>query len=103
MRGERLDAPDLIRVECLSAIRRQLRLGELSAERAERAIGNLFEMPIIIYPTAPLLPRAWELRANVTPYDACYIALAELLGCPLLTGDTRLARAPGPACEIELV
>lgn len=103
VRGERLDAPDLIRVECLSAIRRQLRLGMLNPERAERAIGNLFELPIIIYPTAQFLRRAWELRDNVTTYDACYIALAELLGCPLLTADTRLAHAPGPACEIELV
>ena len=47
------------------------------------------------FPTLPLLPEAWTLRANVTPYDACYVALARNLRCPLVTGDRRLARAPG--------
>lgn len=49
------------------------------------------------------MPRAFELRANVTPYDAAYVGLAEALDCPLLTGDARLAGAPGPRCEVRLL
>ncbi len=100
---ERLDAPDLILVESLSVIRRQALAGMLEAAQAEQAVDDLLTLPIVIHPTAPLLRRAWELRANVTPYDACYAALAEALNCPLLTGDARLARAPGLVCEVELV
>lgn len=100
---DRITAPDLILVESVSAFRRQSFAGTLDELQAEEAIEDLLELPIIVHPTARLLPRAWELRNNVTPYDACYIALAEYLDCPLLTGDTRLARVPGLACEIELV
>lgn len=100
---ERLDAPDLILVESLSVIRRQALAGMLDPAQAEQAVDDLLTLPIVIHPTAPLLRRAWELRANVTPYDACYVALAEALNCPLLTGDARLARAPGLVCEVELV
>ena len=101
--GERLDAPDLILVESLSVIRRQSLTNLLTAAQADQAIDDLLALPIIIHPTARLVHRAWELRGNVTPYDACYVALAEALDCPLLTGDARLARAPGPTCAIELV
>ena len=100
---ERLDAPDLILVESLSVIRRQTLAGMLDPAQAEQAVDDLLALPIVIHPTAPLLRRAWELRSNVTPYDACYVALAEALNCPLLTGDARLARAPGLVCEVELV
>lgn len=100
---DRLHAPDLILVESLSVIRRQTLAGMLDAAQAEQAVDDLLALPIVIHPTAPLLRRAWELRANVTPYDACYAALAEALNCPLLTGDARLARAPGLVCEVELV
>ncbi|WP_420618697.1 type II toxin-antitoxin system VapC family toxin [Candidatus Poriferisocius sp.] len=100
---ERLDAPDLILVESLSVIRRQTLAGMLDAAQGEQAVDDLLTLPIVIHPTAPLLRRAWELRSNVTPYDACYAALAEALNCPLLTGDARLARAPGLICEVEVV
>ncbi|MCY3635946.1 MAG: type II toxin-antitoxin system VapC family toxin [bacterium] len=103
LNGESVNAPDLILAESASVIRRQSFAGMINETQAEQAIEDLLALPIIVYPTAHLLRRAWELRSNVTPYDACYIALAEFLGCPLLTGDTRLARAPGSACEIELV
>ena len=56
-----------------------------------------------VFPTAPLLHRAWELRDNVTSYDACYVALAEALDGVLLTADLRLAGAPGVRCAIEVV
>lgn len=58
---------------------------------------------MVRYPALPLLRRAFQLRANVTAYDAVYIALAEGLACPLATTDVRLANAPGPECEIQLV
>lgn len=100
---EGLTAPDLILAESASVIRRQSLADMINEAQAAQAIEALLALPIIICPTAHLLHRAWELRSNAAPYDACYIALAEFLGCPLLTGDTRLARAPGSACEIELV
>ncbi|MPY93860.1 MAG: PIN domain-containing protein [Acidimicrobiia bacterium] len=103
LRGERLAGPDLARVETLSVIRRHLLHGRLDSARARDAVEDLSTLPLRDYPTAPLLPRAWELRANLSAYDACYVALAETLGCTLLTSDGRLARAPGTRCTIELV
>lgn len=67
------------------------------------AVDDLLDLELDIHHTAPLLRRAWELRDNVTAYDACYVSLAEALGCPLLTADARLSRASGPTCDIELI
>lgn len=103
LRGERLAGPDLLRVEVVSVIRRQLRAGALDAGPAERAVADLLELPVAVYPTGPLLSRCWELRDNLTTYDACYAALAETLDCTLLTADARIARAPGTRCPVELV
>jgi predicted nucleic acid-binding protein len=103
LRGERIAAPDLVRVEVLSVIRRQLSVGLLDVDQAEQALDDLLELPVSIYPTASLLRRGWELRDNVSAYDACYIALAESLDTTLLTADVRLARAPGADCAIELI
>src|SRR3546814_7315214 len=60
---------------------------------------TLFRSPIVRFPTSPLMVRAYELRSNLTPYDATYIALAEGLSCPLVSADARLARAPGRSEE----
>ena len=103
LRGEQLAAPDLLRVEVLSVLRRQHRLGGLDAKQAAAAVDDLLDLEVDVYPTGPLLRRVWELRENVTAYDACYVALAEALGCSLLTSDARLSRAGGPACDIELI
>ncbi len=103
LRGEAVAGPDLLRVEVISAIRRQTANAVLTVEHADRAIDDLLDLPLAIYPTAPLLHRVWALRNNVTAYDACYAALAEALGCPLLTADLRLAHAAGVRCDIELV
>lgn len=102
LRGETLAAPDLARIEVLSVLRRQVLNGSLSPPQAENAVANLSDLPITVYPTQALLGRCWQLGDNVTPYDATYVALAEALACPLLTADTRLARAPGPTCPIEI-
>ncbi|MEX1043013.1 MAG: type II toxin-antitoxin system VapC family toxin [Acidimicrobiia bacterium] len=103
LRGEQIAAPDLLRLEVLSVIRRQLHVGTIDVTQAGQAVTHLLDLPVTPYPTEPLLDRCWQLRDNLTAYDACYIALAETLGCSLLTADTRLARAPGSRCPIEVI
>ncbi len=102
LRGETLVAPDLAKVEVLSVLRRQVLNGSLAQSHGENAVANLLALPITPYPSQAFLQRCWELRSNVTPYDASYVALAEILGCRLLTADVRLANAPGPTCPIEI-
>ncbi len=100
--GQNLHAPHVLDVEVLSALRRFVRRGSLTADRAADARVDLGGRAIVRYPHAPLLDRAWELRDGITPYDAVYIALAELLEAPLVTCDARLARSTGHDAEIEL-
>jgi predicted nucleic acid-binding protein len=91
-----LHAPHLLDVEVLSALRRLVASGYASPARADDALTDFRALSIERYPHEPLIPRAWALRENLTPYDAVYLALAEALserGAPLLTADQRLARA----------
>lgn len=101
--GQALVAPELIDLETLSVIRRQLCVGALDARRAELARCDLVELPLHRAPHAPLLARCWELRKNLTVYDAAYVALAELLDVVLVTADARLAGAPGTRCDVEVL
>ena len=101
LRGEDLTAPELLDLEVTSVLRRQYAAGALDGRRATLALDDLQAMPIQRAPHRYLLRRCWELRDNLTAYDAAYVALAELLGATLLTADERLARAPGPHCDIE--
>jgi predicted nucleic acid-binding protein len=87
-------APDGINAEVLSTLRRFERTGKLPAKRASQAVEDLLDADVRRFSTLALLPAVWALRANVTAYDACYLALARDLGCPLVTGDLRLSRAP---------
>lgn len=87
-------APDGINAEVLATLWRLERIGKLPAKRAGQAVEDLLDAHVRRFPTLTLLPAVWELRANVTSYDACYVALARALGCPLVTGDRRLSRAP---------
>lgn len=103
LRGEELAAPELLDLEVLSVLCGQMMAGTLDARRAGLALNDLSAMPLQRAPHLPLLPRCWELRANLTAYDASYVALAEALDAPLLTGDRRLARATGPRCRIEVL
>ena len=103
LRGETLIGPDLLRVEVASVLRRHADNGNLTTQQANAAIDDLLAFPITVYPTAPLLRRVWDLRASVTAYDACYVALAEAVGYPLLTADRRLANAPGLRCALEVL
>ena len=98
-----ISAPDLVDVETVAVLRKRWIGGTITARRYSTAIDDLESLGIDRYPTLPLMRRAYELRDNLTPYDAAYVALAEVLGCELLTGDGRLARAPGPACPIRLL
>lgn len=103
IKGQMLAAPDLLRLETMSVLRRQLANGSLTSEQATDALDELLNFPLTVYPTAPLLRRGWELRDNVTAYDSCYVALAEALDCPLITADKRLANAPSTRCQFEIL
>lgn len=103
LRGERLTAPGIIDLEVLSVWRRQMRDGAMDTRRAALALADLAGLPLRRTPHRPLLARCWELRGNLTIYDACYVALAEVLDVSLLTGDRRLAKATGPRCTIEIL
>ena len=103
LRGETVAVPDLARIESISVIRRQLRSGMLDESQATKAVDDLLELPLVVYPTAQLLHRAWAVRDSITVYDACYVALAEILQCPLVTADARLARSPAFRCAVEVV
>lgn len=98
-----LAAPDLINVETLAVLRRRWLACTLSDERFEAAVSDLERLDIHRVPTLRTVRRAYELRANVTAYYATYVALAEALGCELLTANRRLASATGPRCAIRLL
>ena len=99
----RWSAPDLVDVETVSVLRKRWRAGDLTARRFRSAIDDLISLPIVRFPTGPLMIRAYELRSNLTPDDATYIALAEGLSCPLVSADARLARAPGIHCHVDVL
>lgn len=103
LRGESLAAPELIDLETESVIRRRLSVGGLDARRAELALIDLVELRLRRIRHRPLLPRCWELRENLTVYDASYVAAAELLDAVLVTADARMAAAPGLRCEVDLL
>lgn len=101
LRGQALAGPDLLRVEVASVLRRQLHRGLLTLSQAEAAMDDLLNFPIRVFPTTLLLRRVWDLKANLTSYDACYVALAEAIDGVLVTADKRLAQSPGPQCQME--
>jgi len=90
-------------VETTAVLRSRWLAGTITDERFEQAVEDLGDIPMARFPTLGLMHRAFGLRANVTAYDACYVALAEALDWPLCTGDRRLAHATGPRCPIQLI
>jgi predicted nucleic acid-binding protein len=95
-RDVELWAPDLLYPECVSAMRRLYRLRAITRTAAETAVGRLVQLPLTISGTRDFTARAWQLRDTVTPYDACYAALAETLEAPFITADRRFARSLAP-------
>jgi predicted nucleic acid-binding protein len=102
-RNQSLHAPELLDLEVAQVLRRLVREDTLSTSRAETAIEDLLEIRITRYPHSVLLPRIWQLRHNLSAYDAAYVVLAERLGATLLTRDARLAAAPGHAATVEVM
>src|SRR6185437_8474611 len=100
---EQLHAPHLIDSEVASGLRGLVRAQKLEAAAGHAALQVLQRMGMRRYPVVGVLGRVWELRDNLSAYDACYIALAEALGCGLLTTDARLSRAPGIGCAVTVV
>lgn len=96
-------APDLVDVETVAVLRKRWLAQSISDARFDAAIGDLERLGMQRVPTLRLMRRAYELRANVTAYDATYVALAEALHCELLTADRRLAGADGPRCAIRVL
>lgn len=101
--NQQLHAPHLIDSEVASGLRRRVASRQLSAEAGWAALDTLRRLGMTRYPGFTLVDRVWELRDNLSAYDACYVALAELLDCDLLTADARLSRAPGVRCAITVV
>lgn len=98
-----LHAPSLLDVETVSALRGLTLAGRLSPARAQDLLTDFDDLPIQRWPFADALRRrAFQLRDNLTAYDAAYVALAEALDCPLLTRDARLARSGGHGARIEV-
>jgi predicted nucleic acid-binding protein len=101
--GDTLRAPHLIDIEVAQVLRRYAATGQIEPERCREALSDLSDFPLHRYPHDVLLPRVWELRHNLTAYDAVYVALAEVLDARLLTRDRRLATAAGHRARVDLV
>ncbi len=95
--------PSIFDAEVLSALRGLVRGRKFDGAAAADLIVDLMVLPVDRWHLPPLLPRMWELRANLTPYDAAYVALAELTGTVLVTGDERITAAPGTRCHIQII
>jgi predicted nucleic acid-binding protein len=98
-----IHAPGLMDVEVTHVLRRLVAGGTMEAARGRASMEVLQELPISRHLETPLLPRLWELRENLTAYDATYVALAEALDCPLVTFDAALAGASGMGARVELL
>ena len=95
-----LAGPELALAEASNILRRLEQAGKISRLEANSAHRDLLRLDLELFPFAPFADRVWALRNNLTSYDAWYVALAEVLDCPLVTIDRKLSRASGPRCEI---
>ncbi len=100
---ESLHVPHLVDVEVAQVLRRYALAGEVETGRCRAALDDLAGLPLTRYPHDFLMSRVWDLRGNLSAYDAVYVALAEALDAPLLTRDRRLANAPGHGARVEVV
>ena len=97
---ENLASPELALVEATNTLRRLEIAGHISRFEADAAYADLLRLDLALFPFSPFAQRIWALRGNMTSYDAWYVALAESLGCPLLTLDRKLGSAEGPTCKV---
>jgi predicted nucleic acid-binding protein len=95
--------PSIFDAEVLSALRGLVRGGKFDGAAAAELIPDLMVLPVDRWHLSPLLPRIWELRENLTTYAAAYVALAELTGAVLVTGDERITASPGARCDIQII
>jgi predicted nucleic acid-binding protein len=95
--------PSIFDAEVVSALRGLVRGGKFDQTAAADLIADLIVLPVERWHMSPLLPRMWELRDNLTPYDAAYVALAEVAGAALVTGDERITAAPAVRCTIQII
>lgn len=95
--------PSIFDAEVLSALRGLVSGRKFDNTAAADLIVDLMVLPVDRWHMSSLLPRMWELRDNLTPYDAAYVALAELTGAVLVTGDERIKAAPGARCDIQVI
>jgi len=100
---EQVQVPALVDTEVANALRTRVRLGQLSAADGWRLLDTYRWMAVTRHNVFAMFDRIWELRDNVTAYDAAYVALAEAIECPLVTADARLTRAPGLRCAVTVV
>jgi predicted nucleic acid-binding protein len=103
LRTLNLEAPDFIHLEVTSVLRRHVAASLLGVQPAAEALAALTSFPIAIHGVRPFIPRIWQLRHNISIYDAAYVALAEATNSVLLTGDKRLAAAAAGICNVEIV
>jgi predicted nucleic acid-binding protein len=101
-RNESLHAPHLLDLEVVQVLRRLVRESVISTQRANEAIADLVDFRLTRYPHAVLLARIWQLRHNLSAYDAAYVVLAEKLRAPLITRDVHLASAAGHGASVEV-
>ena len=101
-RQDTLHSVHLLDVEFAQVLRRMVRGGTLAPKRAEEAIEDLGALRIMRYAPVLMLPRIWQLRHNLSAYDAAYVALAEKLRAPLVTRDQRIAATPGHTARVEV-
>lgn len=101
--GDEFHSPHLVDVEVTQGLRRLVRVGEVSPDRAAEAVADLLDLDIHRHAHVDLLARAWKLRENLTVYDAMYIALAEALDATVVTCDAPLTRARGYRAAIEVI
>jgi predicted nucleic acid-binding protein len=101
--SDQVHVPHLIDSEIANGLRRLVVADRLPASTGWTMLGTWRRLAVSRYAVFPFLGRVWELRDNLSAYDASYVALAELLDCALLTADTRLSRAPGVRCPVTVV
>lgn len=97
-----LGAPHLIDIEVLHALRRMVRMGEITEDQAADVRTDFDDLPLVRYPHTGVADRIWALRHNLTAYDAAYVALAEMIDCPVITSDERLAKVSGHSARVEV-